>query len=111
VKSRNVHTHLKIYEGSTVCACGQPGDVAAHDLRGEGDLSELHLLAIFCAKCAADGIAKLPGSNWLQTVALSRPGAKRKMQISREYKVYSLRKPSNRASVVIINGSNQFLCG
>ncbi len=72
---------------------------------------EQQFLATFCAKCAAHGIAQLPVCNWLQIGALSRPGAKRETNVRRKYKIHSLNEHSNRATVVIIDGSNQFLCG
>ena len=66
--------------------------------------------APYCAKCAAERVPELPICDWQQIVALSPPGTKRKSEW-RKYKVHSLNEPSNRAILVIIDGSNQFLCG
>jgi hypothetical protein len=104
------HIHVKILNGSTLCACGNQGEVIAHNINGEGDLQEVESLCIYCAKCAAERVPELPICDWQQIVALSPPGTKRKSEW-RKYKVHSLNEPSKRAILVIIDGSNQFLCG
>jgi hypothetical protein len=103
------HINVKVFKASTVCACGKPAEIVANDVRG--DLMEQQFLATFCAKCAPHGIAQLPVCNWLQIGALTRPGAMRETSVRRKYKVPSLNEHFNRAIVVIIDGSNQFLCG
>src|SRR5215831_18949411 len=106
----NKRINVKLFKYSTLCACGKAGDVAANDISAGGEIGEPHLIAIFCAKCAAEHIPELPVCTWLQIAALLPPGAKRKTEW-RKYKVHSLNGSSNRARVVIVNGSNQFLCG
>ena len=104
------HVNVKVFNHSDLCACGKPGDIAANDIKGEGALGEPQLLKIICAKCAADQVRQLPMCNWLQLVALMRTSAKGNVEW-RKYKVHSLNESSNRARVVIIDASNQFLSG
>jgi hypothetical protein len=104
-------TSKKIFRLSTNCTCGRPAFLCALDTHGSDDAANHDLLGVFCRDCAAQGIRELPRCSWLHIVVASRSGQRLRPLIRRNYKVYSLNERENRADIVIIDGSNQFLCG
>jgi hypothetical protein len=103
-------TFTKVFKRSTNCACGKSAVISALNIRTSDATDGLDLLCIFCLDCATRGIRKLPPCSWLQIVEWRRE-YNLQNPIRRTYKVYSLNERHNRADFVIIDGSNQFLCG
>jgi hypothetical protein len=104
-------TSRKVFKRSTNCACGRPAILCALDTHGSDDAANHDLVGVFCTDCAAQGIRELPPCSWLHIVVTLRSGERLEPSIRRKYKVYSLSERDNRADIVIMDGSNQFLCG
>jgi hypothetical protein len=96
-----------VFKGSTKCACGKPGIICALDSQ---DAGRTELLGFFCTDCASDGIRTLAPRSWLNIMESHSPDQLR-ASVLRKYKVYSLDERANRASLIIMDGSNQMLCG
>jgi hypothetical protein len=104
-------TARNTFKRSTSCTCRNSAVVCALDTRGSDDAANHELVGVFCKDCAARGIRELAPCSWLHIVSASRRGERTRPSVRRSYKVYSLNERANRADIIIIDSSNQFLCG